>query len=294
LKHLLSIRDISKEEILNLLDSTATFENKQLNLANGKLLATLFFEPSTRTRLSFETAMHRLGGDVISLGAKEASSVAKGESLLDTAKTVAGYADILVIRHPVEGSARFVAENVDIPVINGGDGANQHPTQTLVDLYTIKKLRGKFENLKIALFGDLKHARTMRSLLHGLSLLDTPMNILLVSPKGLEMQTDVESNKLSIVETNDPNEIRKNNCEFVYVCRIQKERFLDPMEAKRIADDFRVTKEMVGNAIILHPLPRVDEIEKSIDKSENAKYFDQAANGVPVRMAVIASLLNLG
>jgi len=295
-RSLISIQDLSHEDLYHFFSLASRFEGKQLNIANGKILATVFFEPSTRTRLSFETAMKRLGGDVISLGSKESSSVAKGESLLDTVKTIACYADIIVLRHPLEGSARFVAERVNIPVINGGDGANQHPTQTLIDLYTIKKLRGDFKNLKIALFGDLKHARTMRSLLTGLSILDEQMTVVLISPKALEMQTDVLSKistKLQIIQTNDPKAIKENNCEFVYVCRIQKERFSDPTEAEKIAEKFRVRKEMIGDAMVLHPLPKLDEISPEIDKSPQAKYFEQVANGVLIRMAILAKLLEL-
>jgi len=258
------------------------------------VFASVFFEPSTRTNLSFQTAAKRLGCDVIAF-APETSSLAKGESFKDTMKIIDGYADILTVRHPLEGSARLAAEVCTHPVINAGDGGNQHPTQTLVDLYTIKKEKGDLKGLSIHLVGDLKHARTMRSLLYGLAMFGS--KIKLVAPKGLEMDPSAisEAKEKFGAKIEESHELSLAACDVLYVCRVQKERFADPVEAERVQKEFRITEEQMKDApkglIIMHPLPRVDELSPELDATPRAKYFEQARHGVPVRMGVIEKLL---
>jgi aspartate carbamoyltransferase catalytic subunit len=259
----------------------------------GKILANLFFEPSTRTRLSFASAMQKLGGSVIGFEDITSTSVAKGESLIDTIKTVEKYCDVIVIRHPKEGSARLAAEISEKPVINAGDGANQHPTQTILDLYTIKKLKGRIKGLNVALVGDLKYGRVMKSLAYGLAMFEA--NLTLVSPVGLELPEQtikeiVEKFDTEIIQTDNILSGLKN-ADVIYVCRIQKERFEDVYEAEKVQKSFRITSQMLEKtkeeAIILHALPKTVEIEPSIDKTKKAKYFDQVYYGIPVRMAII-------
>lgn len=294
---LISIRDLDKETIEGILSLSARMES---DLASGTVkkregvLATLFFEPSTRTKLSFQTAANRLGMQYIDFF-KETSSLKKGESFIDTIKTVSGYADLLVIRHPKEGSTRLAADVCDTPVINGGDGSNQHPTQTLIDLYTMSKHKNGLKELNVVLVGDLKHARTMHSLLYALSMFGA--NITLTSPKGLEM----DNSYVEEVGVKFGAHIKKNNvlnvddADVLYVCRIQEERFADPYEAKRVKAQFMITKENLKGAkeglMILHPLPKIGEIAPEIDATPWAMYFEQAHYGVPVRMAVIEWLL---
>ncbi len=261
----------------------------------GKVLATLFFEPSTRTRLSFHTAAARLGIQLLDIESMSESSMVKGETLADTIKIIDGYADCIVLRHPKEGSARLAADLAEHPVINAGDGGNQHPTQTLIDLYTINKLKKKIEGLNVSLVGDLKYARTMHSLLYGLAMFGA--KITLISPKELEMDPRVieEVKALFKAEVRATSEMNFRNCDVLYVCRIQKERFADPYEAVRMQQQFRITPESLKGAkedlIILHPLPKVDEISPEVDKSKKVRYFEQARYGVPVRMAVLQSIM---
>jgi aspartate carbamoyltransferase catalytic subunit len=298
-KDIISIRDLSKQEIEVILKKAEDMEealNKGeiLDIMKGKVLATLFFEPSTRTRLSFSAAMHRLGGSVIGFEGIQQTSIAKGESLADTIRAVEKYCDIIVIRHPKEGAARFAAEISKRPVINAGDGANQHPTQALLDLYTIRKLKGSIENLNVTLLGDLKYGRVMKSLVYALAMFNA--NLTLVSPPTLEMPEEIlneikEKFNAKIFQTNDVQAgIRK--ADVLYICRIQKERFADPYEAEKIQKTFKVTKEMVEQGkkdmIILHPLPKVTEVDQSVDYSEHAKYFEQVFYGLPVRMAILS------
>jgi aspartate carbamoyltransferase catalytic subunit len=297
-KDVISIRDFSKEEIEKILEEaekmeTALAKNIELNYLKGKILANLFFEPSTRTRLSFASAMQKLGGSVIGFEDITSTSVAKGESLIDTIKTVEKYCDVIVIRHPREGSARLAAEISEKPVINGGDGANQHPTQTILDLYTIKKLKGRIKGLNVALVGDLKYGRVMKSLAYGLAMFEA--NLTLVSPVGLELPEQtikeiVEKFDTEIIQTDNILSGLKN-ADVIYVCRIQKERFEDVYEAEKVQKSFRITSQMLEKtkeeAIILHALPKTVEIEPSIDKTKKAKYFDQVYYGIPVRMAII-------
>ncbi len=298
MKDLISIKDLDKKEIESVLKKAEDMENvikesKTLDTMKGKILSTLFFEPSTRTKLSFSSAMHRLGGDVIGFEAIESSSIAKGESMTDTIKTVEKYCDAIVIRHSVEGAARYASEITDKPVINAGDGTNQHPSQTILDLYSIMRLKGKIENQNITLLGDLKHARVMKPLAYALGMFNA--NLTLVSPFGLELSPSFvneikEKFNKNIIQTNDILAgIRK--ADVLYVSRIQKERFEDPVEAERVQKAFRITPEMIEQAneemIILHALPKVTEIDPRIDKTKHARYFEQVGFGIPVRMAIL-------
>lgn len=290
---LISLRDLSKADIERYLALAAQMEKnifKSGKKLEGKILGTLFFEPSTRTHLSFQTAAKRLGMQTV-VFTPETSSTSKGESLSDTIKIVDGYADMLVIRHPSEGSARLAAEVASHPVVNGGDGGNQHPTQTLIDLYTILKEKGKIKGQNVHLVGDLKHARAMRSLLYGLSMFGA--KVTLSSPQGLEMDGEIIKEVksqfgASIVQK---HQIALADADVVYVCRVQKERFADQYEAQKLQAEFRISEKMLEGAkkdmILLHPLPKIDEIPPEIDASPHARYFQQAKNGVPVRMAVI-------
>lgn len=299
MKDLISIKDLSKAEIENILEKSEEMalilkEEKNLDIMKGRILATLFFEPSTRTKLSFTSAMQRLGGNVIGFEAVESLSVAKGENLTDTIRTIEKYSDITVIRHPREGAARYAAEISSKPVINAGDGTNQHPSQTLLDLYSIKKLKGKIENLNITLLGDLKHARVMKPLAYTLAMFKA--NLTFVSPLGLEFSKEVtdelkEKFNSKIIQTNDIySGVR--NADVLYVCRIQKERFADQYEAEKLEKAFRITPEIIEqaneNMIILHALPKVVELDPKIDETKHAKYFEQAAYGIPVRMAILS------
>ncbi len=299
-RDIVSIKELSKEdmdiifEIAREMIPIAKGERKS-DLLEGKILATLFFEPSTRTRLSFESAMHRLGGSVIGFSNPSATSISKGETLADTVRVMDSYSDVIVIRHPYEGAARLAAEFAENPVINGGDGAGQHPTQTLLDLFTIHQEFESIEGLNIALIGDLKYGRTVHSLAYALSNLGA--NIYLVSPELLRMPNHIirELNKKP-VETDNIEDVIED-ADVLYVTRIQKERFPDPTEYKKVAGSYRITKELLNmakkNAIVMHPLPRVNEIEPEVDYTSHARYFQQAFNGVPVRMALLALVLGV-
>ena len=299
LHHIISMRDFSRDDIDIILKRAQEFEQfargKKSDMLSGKIVATLFYEPSTRTRLSFETAMKRLGGDVIDLGAIESSSVVKGENLADTIRVVGNYADAIVLRHPREGAARMAAEYSRVPIINAGDGAGHHPTQTLLDLYTIMR-ESSLSGLKIALIGDLKYGRTVHSLAYALSLYHADMT--LVSPAQLQMpemiKKDLKKRGAVISETTKIEDVI-GKVNVLYVTRIQKERFPDPAEYQKVAGSYRVTEELLKyareNLIIMHPLPRVDEIDPAVDKTKFARYFEQSFYGVPVRMALLAMAL---
>ncbi|WP_457554783.1 aspartate carbamoyltransferase [Candidatus Pyrohabitans sp.] len=296
-RDIISIRDFSLEEIRYILDSALRMEARmaeELCLLEGRILACLFFEPSTRTRLSFETAMKRLGGRVIGFSKAGVASVAKGENLTDTIKTVANYADVIVMRHPREGAARLAAEVSDVPVINAGDGSNQHPTQTLLDLYTIKKEKGRLD-VTTAIVGDLKYGRTVHSLAHALAMFGA--GLILVSPPGLEMPPEVLSDlrELGAEVTRSSLEEAVREAEVLYVTRIQKERFPDPEEYEKVKGAYKITPETLTKArddlIVMHPLPRVDEISPEVDLTRHARYFQQVRNGIPVRMALLALVL---
>ena len=298
-RDIISIKDFSKSELLNLLDLANKIENNNpSNLLKGKILANLFFEPSTRTRMSFEAAMKQLGGNVIGFNEMETTSTAKGESLSDSVKIIEGYCDVIVLRHFWEGSARLAAESVSVPVINAGDGANQHPTQTLLDLYTIKKTKGKLEDLSICFLGDLKYGRTVHSLAYALSLFNTKMYF--VSPPNLKMPDDyiseLKSNGIFCCEDDRLDKLSKE-LDVIYCTRIQKERFADPVEYEKVKGFCRLSKSLLEtfgvkeDLKILHPLPRVDEIDSSLDDTPYNAYFLQAKNGVPVRKAILSSVL---
>ncbi|MFP4047877.1 MAG: aspartate carbamoyltransferase [Bacteroidales bacterium] len=298
-KSLISINDYSKEEIIRLLDVAEEFEQQPVqNILEGKVIASLFFEPSTRTRLSFESAINRLGGKVIGFASKDSSSVQKGESLKDTIKTVNNYCDLIVMRHPIDGSARFASEVADVPIINAGDGANQHPTQTLLDLYSIRKTQNTLENLNICLVGDLKYGRTVHSLLMALSEFNTTFHF--VSPDELKMPEEykiyLDELGLNYTEYTDFDGVI-DNMDIVYMTRIQRERFSDPMEYEKTKNSYVLRNSMLENTKdnlkILHPLPRVNEIHEDVDDNKKSYYFPQALNGVYTRMAIISLILGL-
>ena len=301
MRHVISVHDLSTEEIIDVLDRAEGMlavarGEATMDRLKGKVLASIFFEPSTRTRLSFETAMNRLGGGVIGFSGTEATSVVKGETLADTIRMVSGYADAVVLRHPQEGAAKLAIEFSDVPIINAGDGAGQHPTQTLLDLFTIRREMGRLEGLNISLIGDLRFGRTTHSLAPALARFGNTIN--LVSPEGLEMPGGVigylkDTGKLGTISHSLEDIVPKTDV--LYVTRIQKERFPDPVEYEKVAGVYRVDPALVAmgpeKMIIMHPLPRVNEIAPEVDALPQAKYFNQAFNGVPVRMALLAMLI---
>ena len=300
LKNIISIKDFKREDIEFILDEASKLEDisKSKEISEelkGKILGLMFFEPSTRTRMSFETAMKRLGGEGIGFENSGSSSVSKGESIADTAKMFEGYSDALVIRHELEGVSKFISDIVDIPVINAGDGAGQHPTQTLLDLYTIKKEIGKIDDLKIALIGDLKYGRTVHSLSNALGLFNN-IKIYLVSPPKLRMPQEVlhDINKTNVKyeEVTSIEEII-DDVDVLYVTRIQKERFGDINDYLKIKGAYVINKKMLEgkDLIVMHPLPRIDEIDTDVDNTKYNKYFTQAANAVPVRMAILKTVI---
>ncbi len=294
--------DTLRDEELRLILSTAERFEEWLKAGNhlenmrGRVMASLFFEPSTRTRLSFEAAMHRLGGGVITVDDPMMSAAAKGESLADAIRVVEGYADVIAIRHPREGSAAEAAAAVSIPVINGGDGTGQHPTQALLDIYTLKKEKGTIDGLTVALVGDLKNGRTVHSLVYLLARFD--VRLIFVSPTQLMMPADITDNLLARgIEVSVTEDLAgaMRESDVVYMTRIQKERFEDPTEYQRLKGAYVLDMAMVEQAksgiTILHPLPRVNEIEEEVDGYAGAAYFRQAHNGLPVRMALLALVL---
>lgn len=298
-RSLISIEDFTPEEYLKVLEVAAGFEqNPVRDILRGKVVATLFFEPSTRTRLSFESAVNRLGGKVIGFSDTSSTSVQKGESLKDTILTVSNYCDLIVMRHPREGSARYASEIAGVPVINAGDGANQHPTQCLLDLYSIHKTQKKLNDLHIAFVGDLKYGRTV----HSLAIAMTHFNCTyhLVSPTELKLPSAV---KIYLKEKNIPyhqyTELSQAipYADIIYMTRIQKERFSDPIEYEKVKNAYILDKAMLANAKasarVLHPLPRVNEISTDVDPMPQAYYFTQALNGVYVRQALLKLLLGL-
>lgn len=298
-KSLISITDYSKEELLHLIDLATYFEeHPEPELLKNKIIASLFFEPSTRTRLSFETAIQRLGGRIIGFADASVSSVQKGESLRDTITNISLYADLIVMRHPIEGAARFASEVSHVPIINAGDGANQHPTQCMLDLLSIKKTQGTLENLKIALVGDLKYGRTTHSLAQAMSNFNA--TFYLVSPEELRMPPSliqtIKDNKLEYHELKDLEEAIPQ-VDILYMTRIQRERFADPLEYERVKNSYILKNSMLSNSKpnlkVLHPLPRVNEISIDVDSNPKAYYFQQALNGVYMREALLAHTLGL-
>ena len=298
-RSLVSIDDFSTEEILRILDLTEAFEREPTQrLLEGKVIATLFFEPSTRTRLSFESAINRLGGKIIGFSDASNSSVSKGETLNDTIRTVSNYCDLIVMRHPIEGSARFASEISKVPIINAGDGANQHPSQTLLDLYSIRKTQGTLEDLNIFMVGDLKYGRTVHSLMMAMSRWKATFNF--ISPEELKMPDEfklyLENLGLKYYEHNDFTDI-VSKADIIYMTRVQKERFSDPIEYEKVKNIYVLRDAMLKNTKpnmrILHPLPRVNEIHKDVDNNPKAYYFEQALNGVFTRQAILCYLLGI-
>ncbi|MCL5678783.1 MAG: aspartate carbamoyltransferase [Candidatus Thermoplasmatota archaeon] len=299
-KSIVSIDDVSESDISEIFSVSDRMLNaleagKKLEMLDGKIMATLFYEPSTRTRLSFESSMHRLGGSVVSVSDVKSSSVAKGETLADTIRMAESYSDVIVIRHPLEGAARLASKFSTKPVINAGDGSGQHPTQTLLDLYTMRKYFGKIDGLRIAMVGDLRYGRTVHSLLLALSNFD--VEVTLISPQILKMPEHIRERLGKNIKVKSRENLDEKMDEFdvFYVTRIQKERFTDQNEYNSVIGLYSIDVSTVGkmkkNAIIMHPLPRVDEIKPEVDYLPNAAYFKQAYYGVPVRMALLSMIL---
>jgi len=294
---IVSIRDLDRDSLLKIIKTSFEVKSgKYKDCLKGKVLSTLFFEPSTRTRLSFESAMKYMGGSVIGFADASSTSIEKGESLFDTVRVVSGYCDIIVIRHPVEGTARLASEAATIPVINAGDGANQHPTQTFLDLFSMSELFDDLSEIRVGFLGDLKYGRTVHSLAYALSMFKTPMCF--ISPEILKIPEflllEIKNRGSEVVEMEKIEDVKKK-LDVLYVTRIQKERFGDLQEYERVAGCYRITKktvERLGRDLkIMHPLPRVDEISLEVDELENAIYFKQAHNGIPVRQAVLGLVI---
>jgi aspartate carbamoyltransferase catalytic subunit len=297
-RDIISIEDFSRQEIDYILDVSQSMEplaSKGSDMLKGKILATLFFEPSTRTRLSFEAAMLKLGGSNIGFADADVTSVKKGESLADTIRTVENYADVIALRHSLEGAAKLAAEFSKVPIINGGTGAEEHPTQAFTDLYTMRREKGGIDGLKVALVGDLRYGRTVHSLAYALAMYK--IELFLVSPETLRMRKDVLQtikNKISVAEDGKLEDIMPQ-IDVLYVTRIQKERFPDATEYAKVKGAYKIDSKTLKNAkkdmIILHPLPRVDEISAEVDVTPQARYFKQVWNGIVVRMALLALVL---
>lgn len=297
---LVSIADLTKEQILHILDQTRYFEDHQgLKILDGKVVATLFFEPSTRTRLSFETAANRLGARVIGFSDANTTSSSKGETLKDTIKMVSNYVDVIVMRHYLEGAARYATEVTDIPIINAGDGSNQHPSQTILDLYSILKTQGRLEDLTISLVGDLKYGRTVHSLIMAMKYFNPNFNF--VACDELRMPEEYKQfcvqNGINFTEHKDFSADVINSSDIIYMTRVQKERFSDIVEYDRVKDLYSLRNSMLVNSRknlrILHPLPRVNEINCDVDDNPKAYYFQQARNGLFARQAIICNALGI-
>ena len=299
-KSFVSIADCSKEDILDLVKKAEYFEqNPNQKILDGKVCATLFFEPSTRTRLSFETAVNRLGGRIIGFTDAATTSSSKGEILKDTIKMVSNYADLIIMRHYLEGAARYATEVSDVPIINAGDGANQHPSQTMLDIYSIYKTQGTLENLHITLVGDLKYGRTVHSLISGMYHFNPTFH--LVAPEELKIpdiyKQFMDKHNISYFEYTDFSEKVINQSDILYMTRVQRERFTDLMEYEKVKNVYVLNNKMLDgskeNLKVLHPLPRVNEITYDVDDNPKAYYFEQAKNGVYARQAIICSVLNI-
>jgi len=295
--HIISIRDFERKDLDYLLDRAQDFDtgNYQPRMLEDKLAALLFVEPSTRTRMSFATAMARLGGRWISVDSVEASSIVKGETLADTIRVLSGYADAIVLRHPKEGAARLASEFATVPVINAGDGAGQHPSQTLLDLYTIRQAM-PVDGISVGLLGDLRYGRTAHSLALALSLYGVTLHT--IAPEGLEMPESItlelRERGMEVVEHKDVQEVIQD-LDVLYVTRIQRERFPDSASYYNVASSYRITPDLFSGVrehlMILHPLPRAGEIDPAVDQTPYARYFEQARNGVPVRMALLNEVM---
>jgi len=298
-KNLVSITDFSRDEYLRILEIAEEFEKKpRQDILKGYVISTLFFEPSTRTRLSFETAINALGGRVIGFSDSGATSASKGETLHDTIKMVSNYADLIVMRHPLEGSAKLASEVSSVPIVNAGDGANQHPTQTLLDMYSIQKTQGTLENLKIFMVGDLKYGRTVHSLLMAMSRFNTTFYF--IAPEELKLpavyKIHLDRMGLDYYEGKELSEFLRE-ADIIYMTRVQQERFTDPIEYEKVKNAYVLRRSMLEGTKetmkVLHPLPRVNEIHTDVDDSPHAYYFEQARNGVYVRMAILSSILGV-
>ena len=299
-KSIVSISDYDHAKIQYLLDMSSELErHPNRKILEGKVVATLFFEPSTRTRLSFETAANRLGARVIGFSDPKATSSSKGESLKDTIKMVSNYADVIIMRHKLEGAALYASEVTDVPIINAGDGSNLHPSQTMLDLYSIYKTQGTLENLNIYMVGDLKYGRTVHSLLMSLCTYNPTFHF--ISPEELQMPQEYKSyckeHGVTYIEQSDFNCDTISDADILYMTRVQRERFTDLMEYERVKDAYILRPDMLSkcrdNMKILHPLPRVNEIDYGIDSSPHAYYFDQARNGLYAREALICDVLGI-
>ncbi len=297
-RDIVSVRDFSRREIDHVLDMAEVMEplsRKGSDMLHGRIMATLFFEASTRTRLSFESAMTRLGGTALGFAETKGTSVEKGENLADTVRVVEKYADVLVVRHPLEGAARMAAEFSSVPVINAGSGAEEHPTQALLDLYTMRKELGTIDGLTIGMIGDLRFGRTVHSLAYALS--QYKVKLLLISPDILRMRREVleeVSKKIDVEESASLKEHLKE-MDVIYMTRVQKERFADLQEYEKVKGSYRLIAEDLSkakkNSIVMHPLPRVDEVDPDVDSSPHAKYFQQVGNGVVLRMGLLGLVL---
>lgn len=299
-KSLVSITDYTKNDILRILDLARKFdENPNRRLMEGKVCATLFFEPSTRTRLSFETAVNRLGGRIIGFSDASTTSSTKGETLKDTIAMVNNYADLIIMRHHLEGAARYASEVSTVPIINAGDGANQHPTQTMLDIYSIYKTQGRLDNLTITIVGDLKYGRTVHSLIIGMSHFNPVFRF--IAPDELKIPDSYkrfcDEHNIKYEESSEFSLDIINESDILYMTRVQRERFTDLMEYEKVKNIYILRKEMLNNTRdnlrILHPLPRVNEIEQDVDDSPKAYYFEQAKNGVIARQAIICDSLGI-
>ncbi len=297
---LVSIDDISREEIIDLIERARFFEeHPNHKVLDGKVVATLFFEPSTRTRLSFETAVNRLGGRIIGFSDASTTSSSKGETLKDTIKMVSNYVDLIIMRHYLEGAARYATEVTDTPIINAGDGANQHPSQTMLDLYSIYKTQGTLENLIITMVGDLKYGRTVHSLLMALRYFNPTFRFIaceeLRMPK--EYRDFCDANGIKYTETTEFDADSIADTDILYMTRVQRERFSDIMEYERVKNLYTLRNDMLAetkpNLRVLHPLPRVNEIDQDVDDNPKAYYFDQARNGLFARQAIICKALGI-
>ncbi|MBR4649461.1 MAG: aspartate carbamoyltransferase [Bacteroidaceae bacterium] len=299
-RSVITLAHLTREKIEYLLKMAAQFEqHPNRRILEGKVVATLFFEPSTRTRLSFETAANRLGARVIGFADPKITSGTKGESLKDTIKMVSNYADVIVMRHYLEGAARYASEVTNVPIINAGDGSNQHPSQTMLDMYSIYKTQGTLDNLNIHLVGDLKYGRTVHSLLMAMRHFNPTFHF--IAPKELEMPEEYKiycrQNDIRFTEGTDFNEDVISGADILYMTRVQKERFTDLMEYERVKDAYILSANMLGkarpNMKILHPLPRINEINADVDDNPHAYYFQQAQNGLYAREALISDVLGL-
>ena len=297
---LVNIGDYSRDDIFRILQSALKFkQNPNRDLLKGRVCATLFFEPSTRTRLSFETAVNRLRGRIVGFSDSATSSSTKGESLKDTIKMVGNYADLIIMRHHLEGSARYASEISPVPVINAGDGSNQHPTQTMLDLCTIYETQGTLENLKITIVGDLKYGRAVHSLIHGLSHFKPTFNF--VAPEELHIpdkyKAFCDTKNIPYKEFTDFSSDSINSADILYMTRVQKERFTDLMEYEKVKNVYVLHNDMLkdskDNLKVLHPLPRVKEINQDVDDNPKAYYFEQAKNGMYTRQAIICDLMGI-